>query len=50
VPIVELKEFCAMKLPPYMIPERFVFHESLPRTSRGKMDFFSLGPLTTEKR
>jgi amino acid adenylation domain-containing protein len=37
--VVELKEFCAVKLPPYMIPERFVFHAALPRTSRGKIDF-----------
>lgn len=40
--IVELKEFCAVKLPPYMIPERFVFHPALPRTARGKIDFESL--------
>jgi amino acid adenylation domain-containing protein len=39
VPVVELKEFCAVKLPPYMIPERFVFQAALPRTSRGKIDF-----------
>jgi amino acid adenylation domain-containing protein len=37
--IIELKEFCAAKLPPYMVPERFVFHAALPRTSRGKIDF-----------
>ncbi len=42
VPVVELKEFCAVKLPPYMIPERFVFHDALPRTSRGKIDFEAL--------
>jgi amino acid adenylation domain-containing protein len=42
VPVIELKEFCAVKLPPYMIPERFVFHAALPRTSRGKIDFESL--------
>jgi amino acid adenylation domain-containing protein len=40
--VVELKEFCAVKLPPYMIPERFVFHPALPRTARGKIDFDSL--------
>jgi acyl-CoA synthetase (AMP-forming)/AMP-acid ligase II len=40
--VVDLKEFCAVKLPPYMIPERFVFHAALPRTSRGKIDFDSL--------
>jgi amino acid adenylation domain-containing protein len=39
IPIVELKQFCAVKLPSYMIPARFVFHDALPRTSRGKMDF-----------
>jgi acyl-CoA synthetase (AMP-forming)/AMP-acid ligase II len=42
LPIIELKEFCAVKLPPYMIPERFVFHDALPRNSRGKIDFESL--------
>jgi amino acid adenylation domain-containing protein len=39
---VELKEFCAVKLPAYMIPERFVFHSALPRNLRGKIDFESL--------
>jgi acyl-coenzyme A synthetase/AMP-(fatty) acid ligase len=39
---VELKEFCAVKLPAYMIPERFEFHASLPRTSSGKIDLQSL--------
>ena len=49
--IVELKEFCAVKLPPYMIPERFVFHEALPRTSRGKIDFERLrrGPRRSDR-
>ena len=42
LPIVELKKFCAVKLPPYMIPERFVFHESLPRNLRGKIDYEAL--------
>jgi L-proline---[L-prolyl-carrier protein] ligase len=42
VAVVELKEFCARKLPAYMIPERFVFHDALPRTSRGKIDFDAL--------
>jgi amino acid adenylation domain-containing protein len=39
LPVVELKEFCSVKLPPYMIPERFVFHDVLPRNLRGKIDF-----------
>jgi acyl-CoA synthetase (AMP-forming)/AMP-acid ligase II len=42
LPVVELKEFCAVKLPAYMIPERFVFHSALPRNLRGKIDFESL--------
>jgi amino acid adenylation domain-containing protein len=42
LPIIELKQFCAVKLPPYMIPERFVFHETLPRNLRGKIDFEAL--------
>ena len=41
-PVVELKAFCSVKLPAYMIPERFVFHTSLPRTARGKIDFDAL--------
>lgn len=40
--LVELKQFCAVKLPPYMIPERFVYHEALPRNPRGKVDFEAL--------
>ncbi|MGE0704100.1 MAG: amino acid adenylation domain-containing protein [Vicinamibacterales bacterium] len=39
---VALKEFCAVKLPPYMVPARFQFHEQLPRTSSGKIDLQQL--------
>jgi amino acid adenylation domain-containing protein len=42
LPVVELKRFCAVKLPPYMIPERFVFHAALPRNLRGKIDLEAL--------
>ena len=45
LPVVELKRFCAVKLPAYMIPERFVFHEALPRNLRGKIDFEALRAL-----
>jgi acyl-coenzyme A synthetase/AMP-(fatty) acid ligase len=41
-PVVELKSFCAVKLPAYMIPDRFVFHAALPRTARGKIDLAAL--------
>jgi amino acid adenylation domain-containing protein len=39
---VELKEFCAGTLPAYMVPARFVFHDALPRSGRGKIDFARL--------
>jgi amino acid adenylation domain-containing protein len=42
VSTVELKEFCAVKLPAYMVPARFEFYECLPRTSSGKIDLRSL--------
>jgi acyl-CoA synthetase (AMP-forming)/AMP-acid ligase II len=42
VSAVELKEFCAAKLPAYMIPARFEFHANLPKTSTGKIDLVSL--------
>jgi acyl-CoA synthetase (AMP-forming)/AMP-acid ligase II len=38
----ELKIFCAAYLPRYMVPERFVFHSELPRTSTGKTDRVAL--------
>lgn len=38
IPTVALKEFCAVKLPAYMVPARFEFHASLPKTSSGKID------------
>jgi amino acid adenylation domain-containing protein len=37
--IVELKAFCATTLPLYMVPDRFVYREALPRTSTGKVDY-----------
>jgi len=42
IPTIQLKEFCAVRLPPYMIPARFGFHPTLPRTSRGKIDLQKL--------
>jgi acyl-CoA synthetase (AMP-forming)/AMP-acid ligase II len=37
--LVELKRFCADRLPLYMVPDRFSFVESLPRTSTDKVDY-----------
>ena len=47
ISIVELKEFCAEQLPAYMIPARFEFHSSLPRTSSGKIDLQRLRNATS---
>ena len=44
--MVELKQFCATKLPPYMIPRRFVFHPALPRTANGKIDLQRLAEVS----
>jgi amino acid adenylation domain-containing protein len=37
--LVEMKRFCAGQLPAYMIPDRFVFPASLPKTSTDKIDY-----------
>jgi acyl-coenzyme A synthetase/AMP-(fatty) acid ligase len=39
---VQLKQFCSEHLPAYMIPDQFGFHDELPKTSTGKMDYQSL--------
>ena len=40
--IIELKTFCASHLPAYMSPDRFAFHDRLPRTSTDKVDYQAL--------
>ncbi len=40
--IVDLKTFCASKLPAYMNPDRFVVQDRLPKTSTDKVDYQSL--------
>jgi len=40
--IIALKSFCAQRLPLYMVPDRFLFQERLPRTSTGKVDYQKL--------
>ncbi|QXD14934.1 amino acid adenylation domain-containing protein [Rhodocaloribacter litoris] len=37
--IIRLKQFCADNLPLYMIPDRFVFLDALPKTSTDKIDY-----------
>jgi HlyD family secretion protein len=40
--LIELKRWCAENLPMYMVPDRFSFHETLPKTSTDKIDYRSL--------
>ena len=40
--IVALKTYCAVKLPAYMSPDRFIFPERLPKTSTDKIDYQAL--------
>jgi amino acid adenylation domain-containing protein len=39
---IELKRFCAVALPTYMIPDFFSFLDSLPKTSTDKIDYQKL--------
>jgi len=43
--LIRLKQFCAKNLPLYMIPDRFSFHPSLPKTSTDKIDYQRLKQL-----
>jgi amino acid adenylation domain-containing protein len=43
--IIELKRFCIENLPAYMIPDRFSFQPSLPKTSTDKLDYQRLKDL-----
>lgn len=40
--IIELKQFCAQNLPPYMVPDLFSFLDILPKTSTDKIDYQKL--------
>jgi amino acid adenylation domain-containing protein len=40
--LIEIKRFCAENLPLYMIPDKFLWHESLPKTSTDKIDYQKL--------
>ena len=44
--IIDLKGFCAARLPLYMIPDSFVFHPALPKTSTDKIDYQTLKGLS----
>jgi acyl-coenzyme A synthetase/AMP-(fatty) acid ligase len=38
VGILELQQFCASRVPKYMIPELVDLYDELPKTSTGKID------------
>src|SRR5919108_1950137 len=40
--LIELKQFCADRLPRYMAPDAFSFVDALPRTSTDKIDYQTL--------
>ncbi len=37
--LIEMKRFCSERLPLYMIPDRFSWSDSLPKTSTDKIDY-----------
>ncbi|MXQ13577.1 amino acid adenylation domain-containing protein [Microvirga makkahensis] len=40
--LIDMKTFCSEHIPIYMIPDRFSFHSSLPKTSTDKIDYQTL--------
>jgi len=46
--LVEVKAYCAAALPPYMVPDRVLFVEAVPRGTRGKIDYSALEKLAGE--
>ena len=43
--MIDLKRFCTGHLHSYMVPDRFLFHEKLPKTSTDKVDYQALEKL-----
>ncbi len=43
--LIQLKTFCSQYLPLYMVPDTFVFHDALPKTSTDKIDYQTLPQL-----
>jgi amino acid adenylation domain-containing protein len=48
VTLVEAKAHCARALPPYMVPDRIVFLNAMPKGSRGKIDYMALDKIAKE--
>lgn len=48
--LLEVKAHCAAALPPYMVPDRVLFVEAVPRGTRGKIDYSALEKLASVVR
>jgi acyl-coenzyme A synthetase/AMP-(fatty) acid ligase len=48
VTLVEAKAHCARTLPPYMVPDCIVFLSTMPKGSRGKIDYLALAKIAKE--
>jgi acyl-coenzyme A synthetase/AMP-(fatty) acid ligase len=48
VTFVEVKAHCARTLPLYMLPDHIVFLDTIPKGSRGKIDYLALGRIAEE--
>jgi acyl-coenzyme A synthetase/AMP-(fatty) acid ligase len=46
--LLEVKAHCAAALPTYMVPDRVLFVEAVPRGTRGKIDYSALEKLARE--
>src|ERR1019366_655659 len=46
--LLEVKAHCAAALPSYMVPDRVLFVETVPRGTRGKIDYSALEKLARE--
>jgi amino acid adenylation domain-containing protein len=46
--LIALKRFCTSHIPVYMIPDRFRFHDQLPKTSTDKIDYQRLKAMAVE--
>jgi amino acid adenylation domain-containing protein len=40
--MIQMKKFCSEQLPLYMVPDLFIFHPALPKTSTDKIDYQTL--------
>jgi amino acid adenylation domain-containing protein len=45
VSLIEAKAHCARALPLYMVPDRIVFLDAMPKGNRGKIDYQTLGKI-----